>query len=183
MAGARQPIELVVANGKKHLTKAEIEARRASEVQPCTDDLTAPSYLTAAQKKKFVKLAEQLTKIGIMGETDTDLLARYVTAQSQYETATKELRALQKQKPREPSDNADAETCANYLHSLGIWLACKDNLDKQQDRYFKQAQAAASKLGLTISDRCKLVVPAAATAEPKRNKFSAFGMAAGGDGE
>ena len=163
MAGARQPIELVVANGKKHLTKAEIEARRASEVQPCTDDLTAPSYLTAAQKKKFVKLAEQLTKIGIMGETDTDLLARYVVAQELYELASKRLQKVMRAADADPYE--------------------LEQLAKLQDRYFKQAQAAASKLGLTISDRCKLVVPAAATAEPKRNKFSAFGMAAGGDGE
>lgn len=163
MAGARQPIELVVANGKKHLTKAEIEARRASEVQPCTDDLTAPSYLTAAQKKKFVKLAEQLTKIGIMGETDTDLLARYVVAQELYELASKRLQKVMRA--------ADADS-----YEL-------EQLAKLQDRYFKQAQAAASKLGLTISDRCRLTLPASATAEPKRNKFSAFGMAAGGDGE
>ena len=163
MAGARQPIELVVANGKKHLTKAEIEARRASEVQPCTDDLTAPSYLTAAQKKKFVKLAEQLTKIGIMGETDTDLLARYVVAQELYELASKRLQKVMRAADADPYE--------------------LEQLAKLQDRYFKQAQAAASKLGLTISDRCRLTLPAAATAEPKRNKFSAFGMAAGGDGE
>lgn len=163
MAGARQPIELVVANGKKHLTKAEIEARRAAEVQPCTDDLTAPAYLTAAQKKKFVKLAEQLTKIGIMGETDTDLLARYVTAQELYELSTKRLQKVMRAADADPYE--------------------LEQLAKLQDRYFKQAQAAASKLGLTISDRCRLTLPAAATAEPKRNKFSAFGMAAGGDGE
>jgi len=50
MAGQRQPIDLVIAKGKKNLTKAEIEERRSSEVQPCTDDITAPSYLTASQK-------------------------------------------------------------------------------------------------------------------------------------
>lgn len=161
MAGARQPIELVVANGKKHLTKAEIEARRASEVQPCTDDLTAPSYLTAAQKKKFVKLTEQLTKIGIMGETDTDLLARYVVAQELYELASKRLQKVMRAADADPYE--------------------LEQLAKLQDRYFKQAQAAASKLGLTISDRCRLTLPAAATAEPKQNKFSAFGRASGGD--
>lgn len=31
MAGQRQPIELVIAKGNKHLTKAEIEARRNGE--------------------------------------------------------------------------------------------------------------------------------------------------------
>ena len=70
MARPRQPIDLIVAKDKKHLTKAEIEERRATEVTPCADDLTAPSYLTAKQKKHFDKLAAQLVKIKIMGETD-----------------------------------------------------------------------------------------------------------------
>ena len=36
MAGTRQPTDLVVVNGRKHLTKAEIEARRAAEVKAPT---------------------------------------------------------------------------------------------------------------------------------------------------
>mgnify|MGYP007066182257 CR=1 FL=1 len=32
MAGQRQPTDLVVMNGRKHLTKAEIEARKNAEV-------------------------------------------------------------------------------------------------------------------------------------------------------
>lgn len=34
MAGQRQPIELVLAKGSKHLTKKEIEERKSSEVKP-----------------------------------------------------------------------------------------------------------------------------------------------------
>lgn len=176
MARPRQSIDLVIAKGKKHLTKAEIEERRATEPQICTDGIEAPAYLTAKQKKSFDLLAGQLQKINIMGETDVDTLARYVTAQSQYEAATKDLRALQKQKPKEPTDG-DPEEDAKYLGSLGIWLTCQDNLDKRVDRYFKQAQTAAAALGLTISSRCKLVVPVKSEPE-KVNKFAKFGEAA-----
>lgn len=176
MARPRQSIDLVIAKGKKHLTKAEIEERRATEPQICTDGIEAPAYLTAKQKKSFDLLAGQLQKINIMGETDVDTLARYVTAQSQYEAATKDLRALQKQKPKEPTDG-DPEEDAKYLGSLGIWLTCQDNLDKRVDRYFKQAQTAAAALGLTISSRCKLVVPVQPEPE-KVNKFAKFGEAA-----
>ena len=49
---------------------------------------------------------------------------------------------------------------------------------KLQDRYFKQASALARDLGLTISSRCKLVVPAK-DEEPKVNKFAQFRKAAG----
>lgn len=167
MAGPRQPIELVIANGKKNLTKKEIHDRLNSEVKPCTDEIAAPSYLTAAQKKQFDKIAGQLKKLGIMGETDVETLARYITAQGLYEQAVKDLRAIHKQRPKD----ADAD-------QLVIWADMLDSLDKRIDRYFKQATTAASKLGLTISDRCKLVVPVKDEA-PKANKFSKFDRGAG----
>ena len=165
MARPRQPIDLIVAKGKKNLTKAEIEERRSSEVQPCTDDIAAPSFLTASQKKRFDKLAYQLQKIKIMGETDVEVLARYVTAQEHYEQAVKDLRDVQRQKPK--GEEATVE-------SLVAWADMLEKLDKRLERYFKQAQTAASALGLTISSRCKLQVPVKEE-QPKVNKFAQFG--------
>ena len=162
MAGPRQPISLLEAKGKKHLTKAEIKKRRAEEVEPCTDDITAPSYLTAAEKKRFDKLADQLQKIKIMGETDVETLARYVTAQGLYEQAVKDLRAIRKERPK----NASAG-------ELAAWVDVMSVLDKRQDRYFKQAQTAATALGLTISSRCKLIAPVKDEKSPE-NKFAKF---------
>lgn len=169
MARPREPIELIIAKGKKNLTKAEIEQRRAEEIAPCTDDLTPPSYLTAAEKRRFEKLAGQLTKIKIMGETDVETLARYVSAQTLYEKATKDLRKLDKEKP----ERGDYDTRDDYLVMYDIWTKACESAVKLQDRYFKQAQTAARDLGLTISSRCKLVAPAAAEAPPE-NKFSRF---------
>lgn len=172
MAGPRQPVDLVLAKGKKHLTKEEIEERRASEVQPCVDEIVAPSSLTAAQRKEFDKLARQLQKIKIMGETDVDMLARYVVAQSLYVQAVKDLQAVQKQRPKSDDDpQAFALAMLSWAHAL-------ESLDKRVDRYFKQATTAASKLGLTISDRCKLVVPVKEE-EPKVNKFAKFDVIEG----
>ena len=164
MGRPRQPIDLVIANGRKNLTKAEIEERRSNEVQPCLDDITAPSFLTASQKKRFDKLAGQLQKIKIMGETDVEVLARYVTAQEHYEQAVKDLRAVQRQRPK-----GDAAT----VESLIAWADMLEKLDKRLERYFKQAQTAASALGLTISSRCKLQVPVKEE-QVKTNKFAQF---------
>ena len=166
MAGPRQPTALVIANGRKHLTKDEIRQRQEREVQPCTDGIEAPSYLTAAQKKQFNKIAGQLKKIKIMGETDVDALARYITAQSLYEEAVRELRKLKKDRPTD----REAE---GYYAELELWYALNDLATKKQDRYFKQSQTAARDLGLTISSRCRLQVPVKEEA-PKENKFSKF---------
>ncbi len=165
MAGQRQPIDLVIAKGKKNLTKAEIEERRSSEVQPCTDDITAPSYLTASQKKRFDKISRQLQKIKIFGETDCETLARYVTAQECYEQAVSDLRAIQRQRPK--GDDVSVE-------DLVVWTEMLEKVDKRLDRYFKQAHTAASTLGLSISSRCKLQVPVKDEPE-KVNKFAQFG--------
>lgn len=165
MAGAKKPIKLNLAVGGKHWTKDEIEERLSSEVQPVTDGIAAPPYLTAKQKKQFITIADQLQRIGIMGETDCDTLARYIIAQGLYEQTVKDLRQIQKERPA-----GDDLT----VHTLAHWAQLLETLDKRQDRYFKQAQTAAAALGLTISSRCKLAVPKSAE-PPKENKFAKFG--------
>ena len=173
MARPREPINLVIAKGKKNLTKAEIEERQSSEVQPCTDDTAAPSYLTAKQRSEFERISRQLMKIKIFGETDCGTLARYVVAQEHYEQAVKDLRAVQKQRPKGEAASVEA---------LVAWASMLEMLDKRLERYFKQAQSAARELGLTISSRCKLQVPVKEE-QPKVNKFAAFNMSEQKGGE
>lgn len=177
MARPREPINLLEAKGRSHMTKAEIADRRDSEVQPCTDGIEAPVYLSAAQKKHFVKLAGQLEKIKIMGETDVDTLARYVVAEMNYQAAVKAQRKLAKDEPKK--DDPAYEVPADYYQAVELWYAAQEAADKRQERYYKQASALARDLGLTISSRCKLVVPKGAEDEPKGNKFAKFGKAAG----
>ena len=119
----------------------------------------------------FNKLAGQLEKIKIMGDTDVDTLARYVVAELNYEAAVREQRKLAKGRPG-PEDE-------EYFAKLGDWYALLEAADKRQDRYCKQASALARDLGLTISSRCKLVVPKTAEEKPKVNKFAQFGKVAG----
>ena len=171
MARPREPINLIEAKGRKHLTKAEIADRRSTEVQPCTDEITAPAFLTKKQKEAFYKIAAQLEKLKIMGETDCDALARYITAQELYEKAVKDMRKLAKDRPTKEQKEDDPKS---YYENLDIYYTMLDNATKRQDRYFNQAQKAAAALGLTISSRCRLVAPVAEET-PKENKFSRFG--------
>ena len=152
MSGQRRPIELVIATGKKNLTKAEIQERRDREVKPVADDITAPDYLTKKQKEDFYRIAEQLQKLKIMGETDVDALARYIIANDFYINAVKQM--------RKPAVKNNPITF--------------DNWAKIQERYFKQCRSSANDLGLSISSRCKLVVPETKDPPKKENKFSKF---------
>lgn len=151
MARPRQPIELVIAKGKKNLTKAEIEERRNSEVRPITDEIIAPTFLNKKQRDEFYKIAEQLEKLKIIGETDVDALARYIISRDLYVKLTKQM-------------------MKNDILSNPLTL---DDYMKNQDRAFKQCRSSAMDLGLTISSRCKLVVPQIEE-KPKENKFNKF---------
>lgn len=151
MPNPKQPIQLIQVKGKKHLTKSEIEERTLSEPQPVTDGIAPPSFLLKSQKDRFNEIAEQLQDLGVMGVTDCDALARYVIAESMYEKVTKLL--------RKPQILNDIEALKDY--SL------------VQDKYFKQCRSAANDLGLSISSRCRLVVPKAPPA-PTKNKFEKF---------
>lgn len=152
MAGQRLPTAVVQARGSKHLTKDEIRERQEREIKPITDNIIAPDYLTKKQKEEFEKISDQLKKLKIMGETDVDALARYIIANDFYINAVKQMR-----KPDVKKDPVRFEA----------W-------SKIQEKYFKQCRASANDLGLSISSRCKLVVPETKKETPKENKFKKF---------
>lgn len=151
MAGARQPIDLVLARGKKNLTKAEIEMRRAQEIKVNFKNVTPPDYLPAKLKKDFEEIAAKLLAIGIMTELDEDCLARYLISHNNYLNYTKLLAKAMR------TENMDDIIKAQ----------------RAQDLAFRQCQSAANALGLTISSRCKLVMPEVEVVQPK-NKFDRF---------
>ena len=152
MPGPRLPTGVVEARGNKHFSKAELEKRRNSEIKPITDNIVAPDYLTKKQKDDFKKIAEQLQKLKILGETDVDALARYIVANDFYINAVKQMRKSE---------------VKNDPVKFGAWA-------KIQERYFKQCRSSANDLGLSISSRCKLVVPETKKETPKENKFKKF---------
>ena len=152
MGGQRLPIEVVKARGNKHLTKAEIQEREAREIKPITDNIIAPGYLNKKQTEEFYKIAEQLQKLKILGETDVDALGRYITAKSMYENAVKQMGKKEVQ--------GDPFVFEKWLNI--------------QDKLFRQCRSSANDLGLSISSRCKLVVPETKTETPKENKFKKF---------
>lgn len=149
MARPREPIDLVVAKGKKHLTKDEIEDRKNSEIKAPSDNVEAPSYLPDDLKEKFNSIAAELINVGIMSNLDCESLARYISAEHQYEQITIKLLKLK-------------TIGKKYFEYMNF-----------QEKAFKMARQAATDLGLTISSRCKLVIPKKEDTKPK-NKFAKF---------
>lgn len=158
MARPRQPIELIELKGRAHKTKEEIKRRKETEIKAPNDNIKPPSYLNANQKRRFKKIAKELDDIGILSNLDCGILAAYIVAYDNYIKFTDMVNKLY------APDGTEEEA---QIQMLLIEKAV--NL---QDKAFKQCRSAASDLGLTISSRCKLVVPK--VEETKENKFNKF---------
>lgn len=143
MAGTRQPTALVEAKGKKHFTKAELAQRKAREPTLSAPNegggskIRAPSWLPKWLAEEFNDLRAQLVEVGIFARMDRDTLGRYLVAQHQFVAAMGRL--------NDALDSGDDEACAAW--------------GREQERAFKQARACANDLGLTVTSRCKLVLP------------------------
>ena len=139
MPGPRQSLRVLEANGRKHLSRAEKAERAAQEVNlPKPKTLRVPKWLPDDLKPEFRALAKEILAADIgAAQLDRDTLGRYVTAQKQFGVACRETqRAL---------DHGDAEAAAEWA--------------RVQDTCFKQCRACANDMGMTITSRCRLVVP------------------------
>ncbi len=136
MARPKQPIALVKAKGKKHLTKAETEERQKQELKANADKcLIPPKFLNKELKIKYKKIAQELKDLEIMSNLDVNGLGFYLINEQKYEEISTKI--------------LDVEVGSEEF----------DMLLRQQERLFKILRASASDMGLTISSRCKLVVP------------------------
>ena len=143
MAGKRQPLAVLQANGRKHLTKAEIAERSAAEVHlKKPKRISVPAWLPEDLKGDFRKISKELL--------DADLGASQLDrAQAQYAAATRMV--------RDSLDQENTETCSSW--------------STLQEKYFKQARACANDLGLTITSRCRLIVPQGGGQAEQENPF------------
>lgn len=150
MPGPRQRLSVLEGNGRKHLSKAEKAQRAAQEVDlPKPKTLRVPKWLPEGNRKEFRALAKELLAADLgAAQLDADTLGRYVVAQ------------------------------ANYTQTLAIVHAALADQDgdalkeatKVLDTYFKQTRACANDLGLTITSRCRLVLPEG-NRKPEENPF------------
>lgn len=142
MPGPRQPLEVLEARGRKHLSKSERAAREAGEVRGGGEikRLTPPSWLPEGQRAEFNRVARIVVQLmpSLVARTDGDTIATYCMARQEWLTATSRVNQAMR---------------AGDLEGAQGWGLV-------QDRFFKQARACANDLGLTISSRCRLVAPA-----------------------
>ena len=139
MPGPRQRLSVLEGNGRKHLSKREKAQRADQEVDlPKPKTMRVPKWLPEELRKEFRALAKELLAADMgAAQLDRDALGRYVVAQAQYANACVLVEDAMK-----AQDSTRVEK----------WT-------KAQDTYFKQTRACANGLGMTITSRCRLVLP------------------------
>mgnify|MGYP003879202887 CR=1 FL=1 len=86
MGRRARPVELLVLNGKKHLTKDEIQKRKEGEarLRPAADAVRAPSWLDKEAKKIWRRAVKALGPLEILTNADVDQLALFCDAAARY---------------------------------------------------------------------------------------------------
>jgi P27 family predicted phage terminase small subunit len=123
------------------MTQEQIQRRRDAEDAARGSDDTksfhAPDWLPQELRGEFNTLRKELVDRKLMEKLDRDALGFYLVAREEYVQAGK----------RASRSIADGD-----LEGARDWSAI-------QDRYFKQARGCAADLGLTVTSRCRLVLP------------------------
>lgn len=153
MPGPRLPTDVVKERGLKHMSKAEEAERRRGEVKlPKPKRISPPKWLPEYLKGEFRTLAKEIVDadMGAAG-LDRDTIGRYLVASRQYTAA-----AIKVQ------DALDAQNVESAAEWMGI-----------QEKCFKQANKCANDMGMTLTSRCKLVVPGKKE-DAGEDEFTAF---------
>lgn len=151
MAGKRMPTAVVEANGRKHLSKKEKAERLAAEIHAeAPDAIVPPKWLAKKHHGEFVEIAEMLCDLELYAELDRDVLGQYFVCRERWMAADK----LAAKAIRDKDEKTARE-----------W-------NSVQSSYFKQARQCAEAMGMSVTSRCRLVVPGVAGGEkPAENPF------------
>ena len=130
------------------------EARRAAgEARPeVPRQIRAPGYLPDGDREAFTELGKKLRDCGLFTVLDGDALARYLLARRSWLEATMDVLEVQRGGAGEDGQRT-------------VDLERLESASRIQDRFFKQCQRAAADLGLTVTSRCRLVLPEGAQME------------------
>lgn len=138
MPGPRQPTDMVKAMGRKHMTRAEEDQRRDREVYvPPPGQAQPPRWLAKKFHREFREIGEILRQAGLYSELDRDVLGQFLVARERWYRADRLASAAIRDK--------DEKLAREWS---GV-----------QGTYFKQCRQCAEVMGLSVSSRCRLVVP------------------------
>lgn len=119
--------------------------QEAKFLQGETNQLKPPKWLDDIAKKEFKRITKILIEMEVVQNLDLSVLAIYCDAFSNYVKLTEEI-----------STRGAVET---YINKFGAENKIVSSYVQAQHKYIDVIFKCASRLGLSVSDRLKLVVP------------------------
>lgn len=148
-----------------HRTKAEIETRKKQEQKFASnriDKIKCPDYLSFEARKEFNRVVKAFAEIEgfakLVNDLDIATLSIYADAYFNYKRLTEEI--------------AVEGATMTYTNTKGESNVVVSAKVQAQMKYAEMIMKCATKLGLSVSDRLKLVVPE--PDEQPKNKFAEF---------
>lgn len=177
MANQRQPVGLIQAKGKKHLTKAEIEQRQATEIHPLlSENVSPPKYLSKAEKDRFFEILGQLDGLGIVGDKDMLMLGQLVQEESMAVDAYKDYKKARARRDgflRTAKQNGLDYMQGDYFEIYKNHEMMLTNADIRVSRHRNDLRKIANDFGMSVTAGCRVVMPQIVV-EEKVNKFARF---------
>lgn len=152
--GGRPKKSASVATGKIGKEAIQAKVKQEEKLKLSRTGLVPPSWLDVFAAAEFSRVVDEAGKINLLDNLDFSILAIYSNAYSRYIEATMFI--------TENGLTGDRETkYGNYEVVRPYVLA--------QEKYVKQIMQCSTKLGLSTTDRLKLIVPCEEMPAP--NKF------------
>lgn len=148
MAGRKaKPIDVLVGDGKSHLTKDQIEARKEAEsrINFGTDKIERPTWLDAVGKKMWEQLVEELLNSNLMTNVDVYALAIACDAYSNYVKAAKSIKT-------------EGQTI-HYTNAIGATNEVQHPKVAIAQKYHQIFKSYLSEFGLSPAARARLALP------------------------
>jgi len=148
MGRTAKPIVLQLLEGNKgKYSKKQLQERLEKEksIQPNTNNIKAPPWLSPFAKREFKKMVKELLEVDLITNVDVNAMAMYCDAYGNYVECTK---VIQEEGLMVEYTNKAAET-NKVPHPL---------LTKQK-ALFEQMKALSTEFGLTPAARAKIAIP------------------------
>lgn len=179
MGRKARPVNVILLDGRTHLTKAQIEERRQAEsrVKSPSDKVRCPQWLDKEGRKEWRRIYPELKALDLLTNVDVSTLAIYCDAVSRYIEATKDIQARGFiERPPVAVSASEAEEVVNP----GAQDAPKSEEVVNPSvlvavRYGRLVKAYLVEFGLSPSARAKLRPPAAKGEGPVSEFEKRFG--------
>ena len=143
-----------ISTGKVGKQSRSDRAEAEQKLKVGRDQLTAPEWLDDIARAEFDRVVREAASINLLDNLDLGFLAIYANAWSGYSRMVQYIQVHSEIASRE-SANDTYDVLSPYMRA--------------EEKYIAQIMQCSSKLGLSTSDRLKLVVPV--KHEDKINKY------------